>query len=187
MGFFDTILWPIMVAVSWTMVQFHNLLTLTGLDSDSGLTWTLAIVGLVIVMRIILIPLFVRQIRASRALQLLAPEMQKIQKKYKGKTDPASREAMSRETMALYRKHGTNPFASCLPSLAQSPSFFALFRVLNSLVPLREGTYQDGAKESIGPLSSVSEMSRSSVAFGLMTSGRTWIGEPTPTSPRSAI
>ena len=56
--------------------------------------------------------------------------MQAIQKKYKGKTDPASREAMSRETMALYSEHGTNPFASCLPILLQSPIFFALFRVL---------------------------------------------------------
>ena len=59
--------------------------------------------------------------------------MQAIQKKYKGKTDPASREAMSRETMALYREHGTNPFASCLPILLQSPIFFALFRVLIEL------------------------------------------------------
>src|SRR5690606_32069308 len=123
-----------------------------GFSDGPGPAWVLSIVGLVIIIRILLIPLFFKQIKASRGMQMLQPEMQKIQKKYKGKTDPASREAMSRETMALYRKHGTNPFASCLPSLAQSPSFFALFRVLNSLVPLREGTYQDGAKESIGPL-----------------------------------
>ena len=67
--------------------------------------------------------------------------MQAIQKKYKGKTDPASREAMSRETMALYREHGTNPFASCLPILLQSPIFFALFRVLIELPRIADGTY----------------------------------------------
>ena len=133
MDWFDGLLKPIMVVVAWIMVQFHALFTALGLDPESGAAWALSIVGLVIVIRILLIPLFFRQIKASRGMQLLAPEMQAIQKKYKGKTDPASREAMSRETMALYREHGTNPFASCLPILLQSPIFFALFRVLIEL------------------------------------------------------
>ena len=121
MSWFDGLLWPIMLVVAWIMVQFHKLFTAMGLDSGSGAGWTLSIIGLVIVMRILLIPLFFKQIKASRGMQMLAPEMQAIQKKYKGKTDPASREAMSRETMELYKKHGTNPFASCLPILLQSP------------------------------------------------------------------
>jgi YidC/Oxa1 family membrane protein insertase len=54
-----------------------------------------------------------------------------VQAKYKGKKDQASREALSRETMELYAKHKTNPFASCLPILVQAPIFFSLFRVLN--------------------------------------------------------
>ncbi|WP_449386051.1 membrane protein insertase YidC [Cellulomonas soli] len=144
MSWFDGLLWPIMLVVAWIMVQFHKLLTLLGLDSGSGAAWTLSIVGLVIVMRIILIPLFFKQIKASRGMQLLAPEMQAIQKKYKNKTDPASREAMSRETMELYKKHGTNPFSSCLPILAQSPIFFALFRVLNSVPLVANGTFSRG-------------------------------------------
>jgi YidC/Oxa1 family membrane protein insertase len=149
----DNILWPLKVAVAWIMIQFHSLLTdVLGLPSASGVTWALSIVGLVVVIRILLIPLFVKQIKASRGMQLLAPEMQAIQKKYKGKTDPASREAMSRETMELYRKHGTNPFSSCLPILAQSPIFFALFRVLYSLGQVADGTYQGGKRDSIGPL-----------------------------------
>ena len=86
-----------------------------------------------VVIRILLIPLFVRQIRASRAMQLIQPEMKKIQEKYKGKSDPASRQALTQETMALYKESGTNPFASCLPILLQSPVFFALFRVLNGI------------------------------------------------------
>ncbi|WP_081681186.1 membrane protein insertase YidC [Cellulomonas sp. URHD0024] len=147
MGFFDNLLHPIMLVVSWILVEFHALFTTLGLDKDSGAAWTLSIVGLVVVIRIALIPLFFRQIKASRGMQLLAPEMQAIQKKYKGKSDPASREAMSRETMELYRKHGTNPFASCLPILLQSPIFFALFRVLNT-VPEIAST----AKPPLGPM-----------------------------------
>jgi YidC/Oxa1 family membrane protein insertase len=149
MSWFDGLLYPIMVAVAWIMVQFHSLFDLLGLDPAGGAAWALSIVGLVIVMRIILIPLFFKQIKASRGMQLLAPDMKKIQAKYKGKTDPASREAMSRETMELYRKHGTNPFSSCLPILAQSPIFFALFRVLNSLPQLADGTY---VRDNLGPL-----------------------------------
>ncbi|QZN85671.1 membrane protein insertase YidC [Cellulomonas sp. C5510] len=149
MSWFDGLLYPIMVVVAWIMVQFHSFFDWIGLDPAGGAAWGLSIVGLVIVMRIILIPLFFKQIKASRGMQMLAPDMKKIQAKYKGKTDPASREAMSRETMELYRKHGTNPFSSCLPILAQSPIFFALFRVLNSLPQLAAGDYP---RANLGPL-----------------------------------
>ena len=167
MSWFDGLLHPIMVVVSFIMVQFHALFVALGLGADSGAAWTLSIVGLVIVIRIALIPLFFRQIKASRGMQLLAPEMQAIQKKYKGKSDPASREAMSRETMELYRKHGTNPFASCLPILLQSPIFFALFRVLNSL-PL----IASGEKPPLGPMSqSLAESFDNATIFGAPLSG----------------
>jgi len=63
----------------------------------------------------------------------IAPELRKVQEKYKGKRDQLSREAMSRETMALYKKHGTTPVSSCLPLLVQMPIFFALFSVLNDV------------------------------------------------------
>src|SRR5450830_660025 len=169
MSWFDGLLYPIMVAVAWIMVQFHTLLTAIGLDPASGAAWGLSIVGLVVVIRVLLIPLFVKQIKASRGMQLLAPEMQAIQKKYKGKSDPASREAMSRETMELYKKHNTNPFASCLPILAQSPIFFALFRVLYSLPKLSSGTY---AKTSIGPLdATVAGQVEHATIFGAPLSG----------------
>ncbi len=164
MSWFDGVLYPIMVAVAWIMVQFHSLFEWIGLDPAGGAAWGFSIVGLVIVMRIILIPLFFKQIKASRGMQLLAPDMRKIQAKYKGKTDPASREAMSRETMELYRKHGTNPFASCLPILAQSPIFFALFRVLNSLPALAAGTY---GRDNLGPLTrDVAAQAEQATIFG---------------------
>jgi YidC/Oxa1 family membrane protein insertase len=169
MSWFDGLLWPIMWVVAWIMVKFHALFDWLGLDPAGGAAWSLSIVGLVIVIRIALIPLFFRQIRASRGLQLIQPEMQAIQKKYKGKTDPASREAMSRETMALYRKHNTNPFASCLPILLQSPIFFALFRVLNSLTLLAEGKYP---RPSIGPLTQeLAAQAESATIFGAPLSG----------------
>jgi YidC/Oxa1 family membrane protein insertase len=119
-------------------------------------------VGLVIVIRIILIPLFVKQIHASRRMQLIQPEMQKIQKKYKGKTDPESRQAMTQETMGLYKRTGTNPFSSCLPILLQSPVFFALFRVLQGLPKIANGT-----QEPIGPMTQeLASSAEGSTVFG---------------------
>jgi YidC/Oxa1 family membrane protein insertase len=129
----STILRPLEYAVAWIMVAWHSVLTTIGLPASSGWTWALSIVGLVIVIRIILIPLFVKQIKASRGLQLIQPEIKKIQAKYKGKTDQESRQKMTQETMALYKQEGTNPFASCLPIILQAPIFFALFRVLNGI------------------------------------------------------
>jgi YidC/Oxa1 family membrane protein insertase len=143
----DSVLAPLEWVVAWLMVGFHQIFTWMGLPARSGFTWALSIVGLVIVIRIILIPLFVKQIHASRRMQLIQPEMQKIQKKYKGKTDPESRQAMTQETMGLYKRTGTNPFSSCLPILLQSPIFFALFRVLNSLTAIA-----NGKRVPIGPL-----------------------------------
>lgn len=163
---FDTILAPLEWVVAWIMYGCHWVLTKLGFQEGPSFAWVLSIVGLVIVMRIILIPLFFRQIRASRGMQLMQPEMQAIQKKYKGKSDPASREAMSRETMELYRKHGTNPFASCLPILLQSPIFFALFRVLNHLPAIADGT-----RSAIGPIdSAVAHDVETSTIFGAQLS-----------------
>ena len=115
------------VAVSWILVQFHQVLSVV-MDPDSGWTWTFSIVGLVIVIRILLIPLFVKQIKAQRNLQLIQPQMKEIQKKYAG-----DRERQSQEMMKLYKETGTNPLSSCLPIIAQAPIFFALFSVLQGI------------------------------------------------------
>jgi YidC/Oxa1 family membrane protein insertase len=125
------ILWPIKWVIELILVAFHSMWTFFGLDPDSGITWVLSIVGLVIVVRAALIPIFVRQIKSQRRMLEVAPHLKKIQDKYKGKKDQFSREAMSRETMELYKKTGTNPLSSCLPLLLQMPIFFGLFSVLN--------------------------------------------------------
>jgi YidC/Oxa1 family membrane protein insertase len=130
---FGIILWPLKWAVEAVLVFWHWLFTAVGLPAADGITWVLAIVGLVIVVRSAMIPLFVRQIKSQRKMMEIAPELRKVQEKYKGKKDQLSREAMSRETMALYKKHGTTPVSSCLPLLVQMPVFFALFSVLNDV------------------------------------------------------
>lgn len=131
--FFGTILWPLKWVVEMILVAWHWLFTAVGFDPAAGITWVLAIIGLVIVVRSAMIPLTVKQIKSQRRMMEIAPEMRKIQAKYKGKRDQLSREAMSRETMALYKKHGTNPVSGCLPILIQMPVFFALFQTLNSV------------------------------------------------------
>jgi YidC/Oxa1 family membrane protein insertase len=113
--------------VSWILITFHDLLTpLFG--ATSGWSWSLSIIGLVIVIRIALIPLFVKQIRAVRNMQAIQPQIKELQKKYAD-----NREKLGQEMMKLYRETGTNPFSSCLPILLQAPIFFALFRVLQGI------------------------------------------------------
>lgn len=147
MNFLDTILLPIKWVVAWIMTIFHEIFTTFGMSDTSGGTWVLSIVGLTLIIRTALIPLFFKQIRASRGMQLLAPDMKKLQARYSNKKDPASREAMAREMQALYKEHKTTPFSSCLPLLMQTPIFFALFRVLNGIPAIAEGS-----KDAIGPI-----------------------------------
>ena len=145
--FFTSLLTPIMWGEAWIMTAWHKLFTLIGIPETSGWGWALSIVGLTVIVRIILIPLFVKQIHSSRRMQLIQPEMQKIQAKYKGKSDPDSRQAMTQETMDLYKRTGTNPFSSCLPILLQSPFFFALFQLLNNLPHIANGDHPE-----VGPI-----------------------------------
>lgn len=123
----DSILSPLYYAVSFVIKAIHTLLSPI-FGASSGVSWSLAIVGLVVLIRIILIPLFVKQIKSQRALQALQPKMKELQKKHKD-----DRQKQSEELMKLYKEHNTNPLASCFPILAQAPIFFALFRVLNGI------------------------------------------------------
>lgn len=158
MDFIGTILWPIKWVIEAILVAFHAVFTSLGLNEDAGTTWVLSIVGLVLVVRAALIPIFVRQIKSQRRMLEVAPHLKKIQDKYKGKKDQFSREAMSRETMEMYKKTGTNPLSSCLPLLLQMPIFFGLFSVL-----------QNAQHEGVGVGLLSKELSRSfgeSVFFG---------------------
>ncbi|MBH1934737.1 membrane protein insertase YidC [Streptomyces sp. AV19] len=123
----DTILGPLYYVVSWIIVQFHSFYSLM-FNEDSGWAWGLSIVSLVVLIRICLIPLFVKQIKATRNMQALQPKMKAIQERYK-----SDRQRQSEEMMKLYKETGTNPLSSCLPILAQSPFFIALYQVLNHI------------------------------------------------------
>ena len=119
------ILTPLYYAISAVLVAWHWLFSLV-LPSTGGAAWVLSIIGLTLVIRAALIPLFVKQIKSSRNMQLIQPRVKELQKKY-----GHDREKLAQETMALYRETGTNPFASCLPLLIQMPIFLALFRLLD--------------------------------------------------------
>ncbi|WP_327703894.1 membrane protein insertase YidC [Streptomyces decoyicus] len=123
----DTILGPLYIAVSWIIVQFHSFYSLI-FDRDSGAAWGLSIVSLVVLIRICLIPLFVKQIKSTRNMQALQPKMKAIQERYK-----SDKQRQSEEMMKLYKETGTNPLSSCLPILAQSPFFISLYQVLNHI------------------------------------------------------
>jgi YidC/Oxa1 family membrane protein insertase len=105
----------------------------------------LSIVGLVLVVRSALIPLFVKQIKSQRNMMIVQPELQKLQKKYKGKNDRESREKFAKEQMDLYKRTGSNPLSSCLPILVQIPIFTGLFFTLNDA---------QARKSGVGPMSS---------------------------------
>ncbi|MFJ5828094.1 membrane protein insertase YidC [Streptomyces sp. NPDC093089] len=125
---FSFITWP----VSWVIVQFHKVYGAI-FGPDTGWAWGLSIVSLVVLIRICLIPLFVKQIKSTRNMQALQPKMKAIQERYK-----SDKQRQSEEMMKLYKETGTNPLSSCLPILAQSPFFFALYHVLSSIAEGKE-------------------------------------------------
>jgi len=123
----SAIMAPLYFVTSAILTGWHWAFTQIGLSENSGWTWALSIIGLTVTIRAALIPLFVRQIKSSRNMQVLQPKVKELQKKY-----GHDRERLTQETMALYKDAGTNPFASCLPLLLQAPIFLALFQLLDN-------------------------------------------------------
>ena len=163
------LLFPIKWLIELILVGFHSGLSALGLGFDSGISWVLAIVGLVLVVRAALIPVFVKQIRSQRNMMLVQPELLKLQKKYRGKTDRESREKMAREQMDLYKRTGSNPFSSCLPLLLQMPIFMGLFFVLNDA---------QSQKKGVGPLNAELAMSFSQAEMWGAKLSDTFFGSP---------
>ena len=124
---------PLYDAVAWVMEQIHTGLS-TFLSPASGLAWVLTIVILVVLMRLILVPLFIKQMHATRKMSALAPQLAELKKKYKN-----DRQTLNEETMRLYKENGANPLAGCLPLLGQMPLFFALFSVLRAISGWKPG------------------------------------------------
>ena len=181
MNFFDLILSPFRYVVSWILWAFHELFSMIGLNPDSGWTWALSIIFLVLLIRTALIPVFVKQIKAQRAMQALQPDLRKLQAKYKGKKDQLSQQAMIAEQRALFKKHKTNPLSSCLPMLIQMPFFFALFTVLNN------ASKASDSNEGIGALTAdhIRSFDQSSI-FGARLSD-TFLGTLNSGSPSASV
>ncbi len=137
----SAIMTPLYYAVSGILLVWHQIFS-SFLSPESGWTWVLSIVGLTVTIRTLLIPLFVKQIKSSRNMQLLQPQIKALQQKYKH-----DRQKLQQEQMKLFQETGTNPLASCLPLILQMPIFFALFRVLDQAA--RNGG--DGARGFMSP------------------------------------
>ena len=115
------ILQPLINIANGVLQFFHD---------SAGLSWGMSIIALTVVTRALLIPLTYKQLKGMRALQALQPELKEIQEKYKN-----DKQRMQQEMMAFYKENKVNPFASCMPLLAQLPVFITLFYVLRHELP----------------------------------------------------
>jgi YidC/Oxa1 family membrane protein insertase len=122
---------PLYKAVAFLIVHIHAGLTPI-FGANSGASWALSIVLLTVAMRLVLFPIFVKQIKNQRAMQTLQPKMKELQAKYKN-----DKEKLNQEMMALWKEHGANPLSGCLPLLLQIPIFISLFHTLRSIKPIK--------------------------------------------------
>jgi YidC/Oxa1 family membrane protein insertase len=124
-------------AISWILLTWHSAWDAIGVPVDAvigtNFAWILAIVFLVVTVRVILFPVFVKQIKSQRAMQALQPKVKELQEKHKG-----DRETLQKEMMELYRKEKANPLMGCLPMFLQIPVFLGLFHVLRRLDPAKQ-------------------------------------------------
>ncbi|TYR81213.1 membrane protein insertase YidC [Priestia megaterium] len=103
---------------------------LTTVAKWAGGSYGLSIIIVTIIIRVVLLPLILKQQKSTMAMQALRPEMEKIQKKYAGKKDPETQQKLQKEMMGLYQKHQINPLGGCLPILIQMPIIFAFYNAI---------------------------------------------------------
>jgi YidC/Oxa1 family membrane protein insertase len=128
-----SILNPLFEAVAWVMMQIHaGLSHLFG--PSSGLTWALSIILLVVLMRLVMVPLFIKQRNSMQKMQSHMPQLAEIRKKFKN-----DKQRLNEETMKFYKENGINPLGGCLPLLAQLPVFWSLFNVLKAIADWTPG------------------------------------------------
>jgi len=122
-----SILNPLFDAVAWVLMRIHAVLAVP-FGASSGVTWGLSIVILVVLMRLIMVPLFIKQRNSMWKMQSHMPQLQELRKRYKN-----DKTRLNEETMKFYKENGINPLGGCLPLLAQMPVFWALFNVLRAI------------------------------------------------------
>jgi YidC/Oxa1 family membrane protein insertase len=160
---------PLNVVVAWVIMHLHaGLGDLFG--PDTGLAWGLSIVILVCLIRLCLVPLFVKQVHAQRKMAQHAPHLQELRKKYKN-----DKQRLNEETMKFYKENGVNPLAGCLPMIPQMIVFFALFNVLREIAEWKPGT-----KLNYGLTTSVVESAQKATIFGVHLGDKFLFAHPTP-------
>src|SRR5215468_10649138 len=136
-------------------MRIHAVLSVP-FGASSGWAWGLSIVILVMLMRLIMVPLFVKQVNAQRKMQAHMPQLQEIRKRYKN-----DKQRLNEETMKFYKENGINPLGGCLPLVAQLPVFWALFNVLRAI-----SDWQPGQVPKYGLTVPVVESAREARIFG---------------------
>ena len=124
---------PLFDAVAWVMMRIHAVLSVP-FGASSGVTWGLSIVILVVFMRLIMVPLFIKQRNSMWKMQSHMPQLQELRKRFKN-----DKTRLNEETMKFYKENGINPLGGCLPLLAQMPVFWALFNVLRAIAEWKPG------------------------------------------------
>jgi len=126
----------IYTGISWILLKWHTVFAAIGLGSwlNTDWDWVLAIVFLVLTLRVILFPVFIKQIKSQRAMQALQPKIAELREKYKG-----DRQGLQQAQMELMRAENANPLMGCLPLLVQIPVFIGLFHTLKHLNPVHVG------------------------------------------------
>jgi YidC/Oxa1 family membrane protein insertase len=128
-----SILNPLFDLVAWVMMRIHAVLAVP-FGASSGVTWGLSIILLVVLMRLIMVPLFIKQRNSMWKMQSHQPQLQELRKRYKN-----DKTRLNEETMKFYKENGINPLGGCLPLLAQMPVFWSLFNVLRAIAEWKPG------------------------------------------------
>jgi len=172
-----SILNPLYDAIAWVIMRIHALLSVP-FGASSGWAWGLSIVLLVILLRLVMLPLFVKQVRAQQRMQAHMPQLQELRKKYKN-----DKQKLNEETMKYYKENGVNPLSGCLPLLAQFPVFISLFSVLRAIAE-----WTPGHPTSYGLTVPVVTSALHAHVFGVLLSDKFLFAHPAaPWSARAVI
>jgi YidC/Oxa1 family membrane protein insertase len=156
-------------AVGWVFTHIYDLLK-PAFGATSGWTWFFSIVILVVLMRLIMVPLFIKQMHTTRAMSSLQPQMAALRKKYKD-----DRQTLNQETMKLYQEAGVNPLMGCLPFVLQLPLFFSLFNVLRAIAEYHGGTPKYGLPIAMVQAGQQAKILGASIADKVLFTGTTYV------------
>jgi YidC/Oxa1 family membrane protein insertase len=164
-----SILNPLADLVAWAIIHIHaGLGALFG--PNTGLAWGLSIAVLVIIIRLLLVPLFVKQVQAQRKMAQHAPQLQELRKKYKN-----DKQRLNEETMAFYKANGVNPLAGCLPMIPQMIVFFSLFYVLRAIAD-----WKTGVRPAYGLTVAELQSAKQAKIFGVHLGDKLLFAHPSP-------